>query len=224
MKINIAVDGPSGAGKSSVADILAKKLNYIHLDTGAMYRGVAYKAMNNNIALDDEKRLIDMLEKTSIVLNSDNDVFIDDLKVTEFIRTNEMSMAASNVSKLPKIREKLVEMQQNIAKSKGYILDGRDIGTVVLKDAEVKIYLNASPLIRAQRRQKQNKEKGIYNDLDTLVKEIENRDFQDMNRSASPLCKADDAIEIDASYINLEEVVDLILLEVNKKIEVLSND
>jgi len=107
MKINIAIDGPSGAGKSSVSDLLAKKLGYVHLDTGAMYRAVAFKAINNNIALDDEEKLIEMLNKTSIVLNDNNDVFIDDKNVTELIRTNEMSMAASDVSKLSKIRKKI---------------------------------------------------------------------------------------------------------------------
>ena len=171
MKINIAIDGPSGAGKSSVSDLLAKKLGYVHLDTGAMYRAVAFKAINNNIALDDEEKLIEMLNKTSIVLNDNNDVFIDGKNVTELIRTNEMSMAASDVSKLSKIRKKLVEMQQEISKSKGYILDGRDIGTVVLKDAEVKIYLTASTEIRAQRRKLQNEKKGIFNDLDYLIKD-----------------------------------------------------
>ncbi|MGB4613259.1 MAG: (d)CMP kinase [Erysipelotrichaceae bacterium] len=224
MKINIAIDGPSGAGKSSVSDLLAKKLGYVHLDTGAMYRAVAFKAINNNIALDDEEKLIEMLNKTSIVLNDNNDVFIDGKNVTELIRTNEMSMAASDVSKLSKIRKKLVEMQQEISKSKGYILDGRDIGTVVLKDAEVKIYLTASTEIRAQRRKLQNEKKGIFNDLDYLIKEIENRDYQDMNRKESPLKKADDAIEIDASYIDINQVVNKILDIVYNKLEVLSND
>lgn len=224
MKINIAIDGPSGAGKSSVSDLLAKKLGYVHLDTGAMYRAVAFKAINNNIALDDEEKLIEMLNKTSIVLNDNNDVFIDDKNVTELIRTNEMSMAASDVSKLSKIRKKLVEMQQEISKSKGYILDGRDIGTVVLKDAEVKIYLTASTEIRAQRRKLQNEKKGIFNDLDYLIKEIENRDYQDMNRKESPLKKADDAIEIDASYIDINQVVNKILDIVYNKLEVLKND
>lgn len=224
MKINIAIDGPSGAGKSSVSDLLAKKLGYVHLDTGAMYRAVAFKAINNNIALDDEEKLIEMLNKTSIVLNDNNDVFIDGKNVTELIRTNEMSMAASDVSKLSKIRKKLVEMQQEISKSKGYILDGRDIGTVVLKDAEVKIYLTASTEIRAQRRKLQNEKKGIFNDLDYLIKEIENRDYQDINRKESPLKKADDAIEIDASYIDINQVVNKILDIVYNKLEVLSND
>jgi len=224
MKINIAIDGPSGAGKSSVSDLLAKKLGYVHLDTGAMYRAVAFKAINNNIALDDEEKLIEMLNKTSIVLNDNNDVFIDGKNVTELIRTNEMSMAASDVSKLSKIRKKLVEMQQEISKSKGYILDGRDIGTVVLKDAEVKIYLTASTEIRAQRRKLQNEKKDIFNDLDYLIKEIENRDYQDMNRKESPLKKADDAIEIDASYIDINQVVNKILDIVYNKLEVLSND
>ncbi len=224
MKINIAIDGPSGAGKSSVSDLLAKKLGYVHLDTGAMYRAVAFKAINNNIALDDEEKLIEMLNKTSIVLNDNNDVFIDGKNVTELIRTNEMSMAASDVSKLSKIRKKLVEMQQEISKSKGYILDGRDIGTVVLKDAEVKIYLTASTEIRAQRRKLQNEKKGIFNDLDYLIKEIENRDYQDINRKESPLKKADDAIEIDASYIDINQVVNKILDIVYNKLEVLKND
>lgn len=222
MKINIAIDGPSGAGKSSVADILAKKLNYIHLDTGAMYRAVAFKAISNNINLNDEDKLSSMLEKTSIVINSNNDVFIDGKKVSDKIRTNEISMGASDVSKLSNIRKQLVKMQQEISKSKGYILDGRDIGTVVLKDAEVKIYLTASSLVRAQRRKLQNEQMNIFTDLESIIKQIEQRDFQDMNREASPLSKANDAIEIDASNLTLEEVVNKIYKIVQNKIEELN--
>ncbi len=211
MKINIAIDGPSGAGKSSIADILAKKLNYIHLDTGAMYRCVAYKANLNNIALDDEPQLVKMIEQTSIVITNDNDVFVDGIQVNKEIRTNEMSMAASNVSKLPMVRHLLVLMQQEMAKEKGYILDGRDIGTVVLKDAEVKIFLTASSKVRASRRQLQNLELGIETDLISLQEEIEKRDYQDTSRTTSPLKKADDAIEIDASSLTIDEVINTIL-------------
>ena len=218
MRINIAIDGPSAAGKSSVSDILAEKLGYTHLDTGAMYRSVAYLAYKHDVETDDEDKVVSLILNNRFEFKSDGQVLLNGEDISEAIRKEEISMAASNVSKNPKVREALVAMQQNIAKDKGYILDGRDIGTVVLKDAEVKIYLTASAEDRALRRYEQNKSKGMEADYEKILKEIKIRDHQDMNRSFSPLKKADDAYEIDSSKLTIEEVVAKIMDIVAKKI------
>lgn len=211
MRINIAIDGPSAAGKSTIAKELAKILNYVHLDTGAMYRCTALKALQSGIALDDEASVCEMLKNTEITLTPDGRVFLDGKDVSTDIRADEVSMAASDVSKLEKVRADLVARQQEMAKAKGFIMDGRDIGTVVLKDAEVKIYMTASAYARAERRYKQNIEKGIpTSDIETIAKEIAERDYQDMHREHSPLRKADDAIEIDTSDMTIPEVTEAI--------------
>ncbi len=211
MRINIAIDGPGAAGKSTIAKRLAKKLNYVHLDTGAMYRSTAYKAVKNNIALDDEEALGNMLSNTDITLTPEGKVYLDQQDVTSLIRTDEISLAASQVSKLANVRSMLVKRQQDMAKDKGFIMDGRDIGTVVLKDAEVKIYMTASAMARAQRRYDQNIAQSIpCESVEQIAKEIAQRDMQDMTRKNSPLKKADDAIEIDTSNMSVEQVTDTI--------------
>lgn len=211
MKINIAIDGPGAAGKSTIAKCLAKKLNYVHLDTGAMYRSTAYKALQNHISLEDEEAVCKMLENTKIQLATDGSIFLDGEDVSDKIRTNEMSLAASLVSKLAKVRRMLVERQQKMAKEKGFIMDGRDIGTVVLTDAEVKIYMTASPMARAKRRYDQNIAKNIpTGSIEEIAREIAERDLQDMTRENSPLKKADDAVEIDTSDMSIEEVTERI--------------
>ncbi|MDY6034105.1 MAG: (d)CMP kinase [Bulleidia sp.] len=211
MRINIAIDGPGAAGKSTIAKRLAKKLNYVHLDTGAMYRSTAYKAVKNNIALDDEEALCNMLSNTDITLTPEGKVYLDQQDVTSLIRTDEISLAASQVSKLANVRSMLVKRQQDMAKDKGFIMDGRDIGTVVLKDAEVKIYMTASAMARAQRRYDQNIAQSIpCESVEQIAKEIAQRDMQDMTRKNSPLKKADDAIEIDTSNMSVEQVTDTI--------------
>ncbi len=211
MKINIAIDGPGAAGKSTIAKCLAKKLNYVHLDTGAMYRSTAYKALQNHISLEDEEAVCKMLENTKIQLATDGSIFLDGEDVSDKIRTNEMSLAASLVSKLAKVRRMLVERQQEMAKEKGFIMDGRDIGTVVLKDAEVKIYMTATPMGRAKRRYEQNIAKNIpTGSIEEIAREIAERDLQDMTRENSPLKKADDAVEIDTSDMSIDEVTEYI--------------
>ena len=211
MRINIAIDGPSAAGKSTIAKELCKRLGYVHLDTGAMYRCTALKAMRQGIAMDDEESVCRMLADTEIELTPDGKVFLDGEDVSKAIRENEVSMRASDVSKLQNVRRDLVKRQQDMAKAKGFIMDGRDIGTVVLTDAEVKIYMTASARARAERRYLQNIENGIETaDIDTLEAEIKARDEQDMNREFSPLRKADDAIEIDTSNLTIEEVTERI--------------
>ena len=216
-KINIAIDGPSAAGKSTIADILAERLGYTHLDTGAMYRAVAYDAFRKEIPLDDENRIVSMIEAMDLQMLPDGRVILDGEDVSDEIRTNEISMGASDVSKLEGCRKALVAMQQKICEEGGYILDGRDIGTVVLKDAPVKIYLTASAEARAQRRVLQNQEKGLEADYEQILDDIRKRDYQDMHREFSPLTKAEDAIEIDTSDLNLEEVTDLVLKIIAEK-------
>lgn len=218
MKINIAIDGPSAAGKSSIADILASRLSYVHLDTGAMYRAVAYYLIQNGLKLDDEEKIVAALKDISLKINNDGRVYINGEDVTDMLRTESISLAASDVSKYDAVRKYLVSLQQEIAASKGYILDGRDIGTVVLKDAEVKIYLVASSEERAKRRVSQNVAKGIACDYDKVLDDIKKRDYQDMHRAISPLTKAQDAIEIDTSDLTIDEVVDYILQIVNSKL------
>jgi cytidylate kinase len=211
MKINIAIDGPSAAGKSTIADLLAKKLGYIHLDTGAMYRCVALKAKRMGIALDDEKNLCSMLSRTDIAMTPEGNVFLDGEDVSSRIREEDISMAASDVSKQAQVRADLVKRQQEMAQAKGFIMDGRDIGTVVLTDAGVKIFLTASAHARAERRYLQNKAKGIPSDLKTIEEEIEKRDYQDSHRKNSPLRQAADAVRIDSSDLSIEQVADRIL-------------
>lgn len=211
MRINIAIDGPSAAGKSTIAKELCKKLGYVHLDTGAMYRCTALKALRKGLAMDDEAGVCKMLEDTVIELTPDGKVFLDGEDVSKAIREDDVSMRASDVSKLQNVRRDLVKRQQEMARAKGFIMDGRDIGTVVLRDAEVKIYMTASARARAMRRYLQNVENGIEtSDVETLEAEIKARDEQDMNREFSPLRKADDAIEIDTSALTIEEVTERI--------------
>lgn len=211
MRINIAIDGPSAAGKSTIAKKLAKKLGYVHLDTGAMYRCVALKAKRNQIDWNSETDLVNMIANTEIVLTLDGKVFLDQEDVTSTIRANEISMGASSVSVHELVRKEMVKRQQEMAREKGFIMDGRDIGTVVLKDAELKIFLTASAHARALRRCLENAEKGIESDIEKITKEIEERDYQDTHRQHSPLIKAIDAIEIDSSSLTIDEVTDKIM-------------
>ena len=217
MRINIAIDGPSAAGKSTIADELAKILGYTHLDTGAMYRAVALKAIRDGIALDDEEKIVAMIDAMDLEMPADGRVILENEDVSKAIRTDEISMGASNVSKLQGCRAALVKMQQKICQNGGYFLDGRDIGTVVLKDAPVKIYMVASAEARAQRRVLQNQENGLEADYETILEDIRKRDYQDMHREHSPLTKAEDAIEIDTSDMTIKEVVDAVLKIVKEK-------
>ncbi|EOL44311.1 (d)CMP kinase [Enterococcus caccae] len=209
-KISIAIDGPASSGKSTVAKILAKKLNYIYCDTGAMYRALTYLAIKKNIDFEDEKALSKLcLEHTISFKQTEKEqlVFIDQIEVTEAIRQPDVTNAVSIVAKHGAVREKMVELQQAIGRTGGVVMDGRDIGTAVLPDAEVKIFLVASVTERAERRFKENQEKGIKTDFETLKKEIEHRDFLDSTREVSPLKQAVDAVKIDTTGMNIEEVV-----------------
>lgn len=219
MKINIAIDGPSAAGKSTIANIVAEKLGYTHLDTGAMYRATAYEAFKENIEIDDEENIVKMIERMDLDMKPDGRVFLNGEDISSKIRTNEISMGASNVSKLLGVRAALVAMQQRICKAGGYILDGRDIGTVVLKDAPVKVFMVASAEARAKRRVLENIEKGIEGtDYDTILQDIEKRDYQDSHRANSPLKQAEDAVLIDTSELTIEQVVERVMSLVKEKL------
>lgn len=218
MRINIAIDGPSASGKSTVAREICKRLDYIHLDTGAMYRCAALFAVRTHTNINDDEQLMDMLDELEIELTKDGKVLLNGEDVTDAIRTDEISMASSNISTKRIVRERMVEMQQTMAEGKGFVMDGRDIGTVVLPDAEVKIYLTASASARAMRRYLENQKRGIESNLITLRNEIVDRDYQDMHRKYSPLRQAEDAILIDSSDMTVTEVVDEVMRIISEKI------
>ena len=217
-KISIAIDGPAAAGKSTIAKLVAKKLNYTYIDTGAMYRCVAYFAYKNEVKFEDEQGVCALLKDIHIDMMPDGKIYLNNEDVSSLIRQNEVSLGASKVSAYGLVREFLVNQQREMAKNGGVILDGRDIGTVVLKDAELKIYQIASIECRALRRHKENLKRGLESDLEKIAKEIEQRDYQDMTRAISPLKKAEDAIEIDTSDMTLEEVVSAVMKLVEERI------
>jgi cytidylate kinase len=223
-KIAIAIDGPAAAGKSTVAKITAEKLSYIYIDTGAMYRALTLKALNNNFQLEDEMALVELLGGTEIELQqTDNGqiILLDQVDVTKEIRTQRVTNHVSHVAKHPFIRMEMVKQQQALAVKRGVVMDGRDIGTHVLPDAEVKIFLVATVEERAKRRYEENIQKGFPSDLEELKREIEQRDLIDSKREAAPLIKADDATEIDTTSLTIDDVAQLILKEAKKAIKVL---
>lgn len=213
--IRVAIDGPSGAGKSTIAKAVGKKLGLDYIDTGAMYRAVGYKTLTNSIDPDDAAAMQQMLDSTEIDF-SKGDIILDGEIVNDKIRTNEMSMMASRVSAIPAVREKLVELQRKMGQTKSIIMDGRDIGTNVLTDAEFKFFMTASAEERADRRYKELIEKGQDVSYETVLDDIIKRDHNDMTRKLNPLKKADDAIELDTTGMSIEEVTDFIYKEVTK--------
>lgn len=214
--ISVAIDGPSAAGKSTIAKMVAKKENFIYIDTGAMYRCVAYYCLTQKIDLNDEKAVEQAIEHIQIRLTPDNKVYLNDEDVSNQIRQDQVSLGASCVSKYQAVRSFLVDEQRKMAKAGNVILDGRDIGTVVLPNADLKIYQIASVETRAKRRYLENLERGLDADLETIKKEIEERDYQDTHREISPLKKAENAIELDTSSLTLEEVVEQVLTLIKK--------
>lgn len=218
-KISIAIDGPAAAGKSTVAKIVAEKLGYIYIDTGAMYRALTYKAISQHISLDADQALLDLLLASKIELlpgETGQQVLLDGTNVTREIRTTEVSNHVSVVSAHQTVRKEMVQRQQELAVNSGVVMDGRDIGTHVLPNAEVKIFLIASVEERAKRRYTENVQKGITTDLVKLKQEIEQRDRIDTEREVAPLIKANDAIEIDTTSLSINDVAQLILQEVSK--------
>jgi len=211
--INIALDGPAGGGKSTIAKILSKDLNILYLDTGAMYRAVALKSLNLGIETLNEKQVLTFIDNVNLeikYIDGKQHTFLDEKDVSDDIRRPEMSMAASNISKHKCVRLKMVDMQRKIASKMSCVLDGRDIGSYVIPNADYKFFITAESKVRAKRRFDELTQKGFDIDFNNLLKEIEERDFNDKNRDFAPLKKANDAIEIDTSYLSIEEVVNKI--------------
>lgn len=206
--IRIAIDGPAGAGKSTVAKKLAEALRYVYLDTGAMYRALTLAALRNQLDVSSESNLNDLLQTVSISLTPEGQVFLDEEDVSSSIRMDKVSEAVSAVARHGRVRKEMVNRQQQFARHGGIVMDGRDIGTQVLPQAELKIFLTASAEIRGYRRYLENKNKGISADLAQITADIRQRDEQDTNRDVSPLIKADDAFVIDSSELSVAEVVE----------------
>jgi cytidylate kinase len=220
--INVAIDGPAGAGKSTIARKAAEELGFIYVDTGALYRTVALNALRSGVkdtkSSDEVVPTLASAEVSLKFIDGEQHVFLRDEDVSSDIRQNEVSMAASNVSSIPEVRSFLFDLQRNIAKNNDCIMDGRDIGTVVLPDAKIKIFLTASAEARADRRYKELKEKGQDVAYEVILKEIKERDYQDMNRATAPLKQAEDAVLVDTTEIGLEESIALMLKTIKERL------
>ncbi len=213
MSMNIAIDGPAGAGKSTIAKKVAKEMGFIYIDTGAMYRSLALYFIRQGIDKDDETKISEAVKDCNVTIdyvNGEQQVILNGENVTGLIRTEEVGNMASASSVFKDVRTKLVSLQQDLAKSKDVIMDGRDIGTCVLPEAQVKVFLTASVDERASRRYKELVEKGENPDLDKIKKDIEERDYRDSHRENSPLRQAKDAVLVDSSNMTIEEVVNTI--------------
>ncbi len=219
--INIAIDGPAGAGKSTIAKAVAKSLKIIYLDTGAMYRATAYFALQNNIAVNDADAVSKMFENFNMDIvyeNGAQQILVNGINTTPYLREHYMSKAASDISALPVVRYKMVDLQREFAKTHDVVLDGRDIGTFVLPDANCKFFMTATPEERANRRYKELLEKGQEVDYDTLLKDIIQRDYNDSHREVAPLKQADDAILLDTTNMTIDEVIEAVKKVVEEKV------
>ena len=217
----IAIDGPAGAGKSTIAKKVAKELGYIYVDTGALYRAIAYYLLTNQIDIDNEESLTKACDRITIRIAYEQDaqqVYLNEENVTSYLRTEETGNMASKSSAKPQVRAALLDLQRNMAKDYDVVMDGRDIGTNVLPDAEVKIYLTASSKERAKRRYKELVEKGETADFDKIEADIIERDNRDMNRAIAPLKQAEDAVLVDSSDMSIAQVVDTILTSAKNKL------
>ncbi len=221
MVVNIAIDGPAGAGKSTIAKIASSSLGFIYVDTGALYRTVGLNALRLGKDTKNAEEVVPTLNGLEVSLrfvDGEQRVFLGEEDVSSAIRQNEVSMAASNVSAIPAVREFLFGLQRDIAKKNNCVMDGRDIGTVVLPDAQIKIYLTASAEARADRRFKELTEKGQSVDYETILKEIKERDYQDMNREIAPLKRADDAVLVDTTELTLEESIECMINVIKERL------
>lgn len=218
--ITIAIDGPSGSGKSTISKIIAKKIGFINVDTGALYRTIAYFFLENKINYKEKSEVLKNLNNISVSLKNENfsqTIFLNGVDVTQKIRTNEISMVSSEISVIPEVRQFLLKLQRDIAKENNVVIDGRDIGTVVLPNADVKIFLTADPKVRAKRRYNQLISKGQSTTFDEILELINKRDYNDIHRKISPLKKADDAILVDNSNLNQKNTVDKLMKIIEKK-------
>ncbi len=211
MGYNVAIDGPAGAGKSTIAKLVAKEKGYIYVDTGAMYRGLAIHFLKKGIDPENKEAVAKACQDAEVTIGYENgiqQIYLNGENVTEMLRTEEVGNMASKTSAIPEVREKLLDLQRSLAREKDVIMDGRDIGTNILPDADVKIYLTASVETRAERRYKELKEKGEKCDLAEISRDIRERDERDMTREIAPLKKAEDAVLVDSSDMTIKEVVD----------------
>ena len=218
---NVAIDGPAGAGKSTIAKAAAKELGFIYVDTGALYRAIAYNAVTKGV-IDDTQKIIDMLTDTNVELkyvDGVQAVYLNGDDVSAYIRTPEISMGASKVSAIPQVREFLLNLQRDIAQKNKVIMDGRDIATVVLPNADVKIFLFASPECRAQRRYKELIEKGEDVTFEDVLADVNQRDYQDSHREIAPLKPSEDSVMADTSKLNLEESIQFIINIIKERIK-----
>ena len=214
MSKQIAIDGPAGAGKSTIAKMVAKELGFIYVDTGAMYRAMALYMINNGIDAGEAEKISATCQSADITIKHESGaqkVYLNGEDVTEAVRREEVGKMASATSVNGDVRKKLVELQQKLAATTDVVMDGRDIGTVVLPDADLKVYLTASSKVRAERRFKELTEKGVECDINVIEKDIIDRDYQDSHREISPLKQADDAVLVDSSYMTIDEVAQKII-------------
>ncbi len=220
MRLNIAIDGPVGAGKSTVADVVAARLGILHLDTGAMYRALGLAALRRGVDLQDEQACVALCQSLPVSVTygeGGQRTFVEGEDVTGLIRTPDVSMAASTISRYADVRRAMVAVQQKLAAETDMLLDGRDICTTVLPNAPVKVYLTASAEVRARRRWKEMKEKGMEESFEQVLEEVRRRDEQDMNREVEPLRQAEDAVLVDSSELTFEQTVDAILALVKQE-------
>ena len=210
MSYNIAIDGPAGAGKSTIAKLVAKEKGFIYVDTGAMYRGLAIHFLDKGITAEETDKIVEACEDADVTIRYENgqqQVYLNEVNITARLRDEAVGNMASKSSAIPAVRAKLLELQRGLARIENVIMDGRDIGTCVLPDADVKVYLTASVETRAKRRFDELVEKGVACDLDEIAKDIAERDHRDMTREIAPLKQADDAVLVDSSNMTIEEVV-----------------
>lgn len=220
--ISIAVDGPAGSGKSTVAKLIAKKMNIVYIDTGAMYRAVGLYCLENGIDTKNKREVLDILPKIDLDIKANSNgqtILLNGVDVTSKVRTQEAGKSASDVAQILGVREKLVEIQREMAKGTSVIMDGRDIGTNVLPNADVKIFLNATVLERAKRRVGELQALGETPDLESIKEQIRKRDENDINREHNPLRKAEDAFELDTTGMTIEEVTEKILSIIEEKVK-----
>lgn len=214
MSFNIAIDGPAGAGKSTIAKRAAAELGFIYVDTGAMYRAIALGLQRCGADIESEEALnaaLDGIEVSIGYESGEQQVFLNGENVSKQIRTEEVSRIASTTSAKPQVRAKLTDLQRELARRENVLMDGRDIGTMILPEAQLKIYLTASTRTRAERRYKEQMERGVQCSLAEIEKDIEERDYRDMHREAAPLCQAEDAVLVDSSEMTIDEVAERII-------------
>lgn len=218
MSLIVAIDGPAGSGKGTITKKVGEKLGLINIDTGAMFRCVTLNIIQEKVSLDEEEKIKEILRNIEIDLKENEEVFLNGRDVSKTIREEEVTKMVSPVSVIPMVREKMLTLQRQMAEGKNIIMEGRDIGTVVFPNANVKIYLDASPEERARRRVKQNQEKGIESSYEEILRNIMDRDQRDLNREIAPLKQAEDAIYIDTSAMTVDEVVDKIITIIQEKV------